>query len=236
MHTYYIYAEHRLRKPKYASAWDSRLISVRVNRLCHYNVPLAADCTKLYGIYSFSLRLDPVFFFCFAFHCIEYTPLHCCYCYSPIVLRQTWRIPEALRKRIRVDLELGDELILVCGHRGEYGLREHERLVLVVLKFTRWRWHRLAATQSHEMDAWLITMHWVEDDLRRTIMRERGWFVQEAGSNWNYFARNLSCAVFLSASECNYFLSQTFANKRTNLPNICVYMFVYAHSTMEPER
>ena len=58
------------------------------------------------------------------------------YVYVCVVLfkvGETRRVAEALGERIRVDLELGDELILIGGDGYERRLGEYERLVLDVL-------------------------------------------------------------------------------------------------------
>ena len=42
----------------------------------------------------------------------------------PVIIAQSGRVPESLGEGVGVDLELGDELVLVGRHRREDGLRE----------------------------------------------------------------------------------------------------------------
>ena len=52
---------------------------------------------------------------------------------SPVVIAQPGGVPEALCEGVRVDLELGDELVLVGGDGREDGLREDVGAVELLL-------------------------------------------------------------------------------------------------------
>uniref|UniRef100_A0A182Q4U6 Uncharacterized protein n=1 Tax=Anopheles farauti TaxID=69004 RepID=A0A182Q4U6_9DIPT len=89
--------------------------------------------------------------------------------HSPIEVVQPGRVAETLRERVRVDLELRDELILVGRHRGEDRLRKHERLVVELLQLGRTRRHALVRPDAHQVDARLVAMHRVQHDLARLV-------------------------------------------------------------------
>lgn len=88
-------------------------------------------------------------------------------------------VSKALGERIAGDLQLGYPVILICGHRGEPGLRKGERLEIFRARIRRWTGRRGC---DYHVAARLITMHRVQDNLQRvkgstvSTCAERMWF------------------------------------------------------------
>lgn len=77
----------------------------------------------------------------------------------PVEIRQPRRVPESFGERIGIDLELGDELVLIGGDGREDRLREDVRLVVHVLQVFRAGGHLLAGTQADQVDPRLVPVH-----------------------------------------------------------------------------
>jgi len=74
-------------------------------------------------------------------------------------------VAESLGERIRVDLQFGDQLVLVGRHRRENCLWEHVGLVVQVLQFLGIRRNALAMAKTHQVDPGLVAVHRVQNDL-----------------------------------------------------------------------
>lgn len=91
-------------------------------------------------------------------------------------------ISEALSERIAGDLQLSYPVILVCGHRGEPGLRKGKRLEIFRARIRCWTERRGC---DYHVAARLITMHRVQDNLQRvkrstvSTCAERMWFYEQ---------------------------------------------------------
>lgn len=76
--------------------------------------------------------------------------------FLPIKVRQSRRIPESFCEGVGVDLELGDELVLVGSDGREHRLREHEGAVLLPRQVGD---GPAPLTDFHEVDARLVPVH-----------------------------------------------------------------------------
>lgn len=99
--------------------------------------------------------------------------------HSPIKVSQTRRIAKSFCKRIRIDFQFCNQLILIGRHGREYSLREYEGFMIHILQFLGIAGYALAMAETHQMNAWLISMHRIQHDLQRDkereIERERGF-------------------------------------------------------------
>lgn len=92
--------------------------------------------------------------------------------HSPIKVSQTRRIAKSFCKRIRIDFQFCNQLILIGRHGREYSLREYEGFMIHILQFLGIAGYALPMAETHQMNAWLISMHRIQHDLQRK--RERG--------------------------------------------------------------
>lgn len=90
---------------------------------------------------------------------------------SPLEIRQPGGIPEAFSERVAVDLEFGDELVLVSGDGGEDTLREDVGAVVLLLQIGDGA--REALLETHQVDPWLVPVHRVEDNLQEKRREEK---------------------------------------------------------------
>ena len=73
-------------------------------------------------------------------------------------------VSEPLGEWVGLNLELGDALVLVGGHRGELGLGEHEGPVLLLLDVGDGA--AVTVPSEHEVDPGLELVHRVEKELQ----------------------------------------------------------------------
>lgn len=81
----------------------------------------------------------------------------------PIKISESRRVPKALCKRVGVYLQFGDKLILVGCDCGKHGFGEDERAMLLSGEI---RDGASAFSDLNQVDAGLIPMHRVQDNLR----------------------------------------------------------------------
>lgn len=75
-------------------------------------------------------------------------------------------VPKSFRERVTRDLELGDPVILIGGHRGEPRLGEGERFEILGAR-VGCRARRRG--RHHHVAAWLVSMHRVQDYLQSIV-------------------------------------------------------------------
>lgn len=99
------------------------------------------------------------------------------------------------------------ELILIGGDSGEYGLREYEGLVRLLLKVHD-RLRRARVRPLHQVDPRLVLVHGVQDQLqiiatyhRRTMKRRDEFANKRATVNARFSKATLSSIPLISVNE-----------------------------------
>lgn len=77
----------------------------------------------------------------------------------PIKVGETRRIAKSFRKRIRIDFQFRNQLILIGRHSREHGLRENEGFMVHILQLLGVAGYALAMAQSDQMDPGLVSVH-----------------------------------------------------------------------------
>lgn len=87
--------------------------------------------------------------------------------YLPVVVSQSGWITKTFGEWIRINFQFGNQLILIRCDGGEYGFGKDERLVIDIMQFGWRRRYTLARCQTHQMDSRLISMHRIENNLKK---------------------------------------------------------------------
>lgn len=82
----------------------------------------------------------------------------------PVEIGEPGGIPEPLRERVGIDLQFGDELVLIRRDRREDGLGKDERTVLLLLQI---RDGTGMFPPFHQMDPRLVPVHGVQHNLQQ---------------------------------------------------------------------
>lgn len=69
--------------------------------------------------------------------------------HSPIKVSQTRRIAKSFCKRIRIDFQFCNQLILIGRHGREYSLREYEGFMIHILQFLGIAGYALPMAETH---------------------------------------------------------------------------------------